>query len=97
MAQHVGYWANDIIYTEGPFVICGGPIGADAGRIECEVKEHYTCSVVHPSIRPLIEKYKSDKPFAKKAEIVDWLNSLTREGKIVCVKSDRGYGVWEAK
>jgi len=91
MAQYVDYWANNITYTEGPFVICGGPIGASVGRIECEVKNHYTCMEPHHSIALLIRTKR--EAGLSKADIVDWLNAEVRAGNIVCTDD----GVWVVK
>ncbi len=91
MAQWVGYYDDNIVYVEGPFVICGGPVGAKVGRIECEFKGHHTCVTPHASVRPLIDTKRRER--VSKAAIVDYLNSEAREGRIVCNKD----GVWVVK
>jgi hypothetical protein len=81
MVQYVGYWDNNVEYKEGPFVLCGPPIGS-VGRIECEVKGHFCPCMVHPSIYKLINHHNWFKNCTK-SYIVDRLNQLVIIGEII--------------
>jgi len=81
MAQYVDYWSDNVQYVEGPFVLCGGPIGGSNLRIECASPHRPHPVVVHMSIYELLEAerqgWRKNKPAA-----VDWLNELVRTGRI---------------
>jgi hypothetical protein len=81
MAQVVGYWQDNVTYTEGPFVVCGAPIGGSR-RIECEEKGHFCPVVVQPSIYRLLEA-RMPNFRSQRCEAVDLLNELVRKGEII--------------
>lgn len=87
MAQRVGYFDNDVTYTEGPFVI----VPANGWRIE--VDHGGRCPVLpHTSIYRRLRRNGMD--FGKTSEdvqasVCDWLNELVRQGKLV--KTDHGW------
>lgn len=93
MAQTVGHYENDVIYTEGPFVI------SDVGgwRIECEIKGHCYPSLPDTSIYVLLQRYKKDfgKTFNKEIaiKVCDWLNSFVAQGRIILAED----GWWNTK
>jgi len=87
MAQYVDYWADNIEYKEGPFVLCGGPIGANS-RLEVERKGHFTCVCPDPSLYPIMRTFQS----LSKEELCDQMNDFVRMGEIV-LKGD----MWVAK
>lgn len=87
MAQKVGYWDNNVKYTEGPFV------GVNAGGWRIEVatglaNEISTPALPHFSIYRLLEIEKGKKPgklqtFEEISIFVDWLNQEVTNGRIV--------------
>lgn len=83
MAQVVGYYDNDVQYTEGPFVICNA-LG-NGWRIEAELKGHHCPVLPDASIYTAAKKFgfvgkTDDKQHA--AYVCDRLNQMVREGKI---------------
>lgn len=83
MAQRVGYFENNVIYTEGPFVMTEA-LYPDY-RIEVEIKGHMCPAFPDLSIYELLEMEGIDwhKGKAEKiAPVVDWLNQKVREGII---------------
>lgn len=82
MAQIVGYWQDNVTYTEGPFVLCGSPHPGSVSRIECEAKGHHCPVMVQFSIYQMLDAkrpgWRKDKCAA-----VDWLNEQVREGAII--------------
>lgn len=93
MAQVINYFSNDIVFAEGPFVICN-PLG-NGWRIEVELKGH-CCPVLPDSSIYVTERSLGlvgktwDKSLAEK--VCDELNEMVRDGKIVL--SDK---VWVEK
>ena len=84
MAQAVGYYDNDVTYTDGPFVLVNAM--GNGWRIEVELKRH-TCPVLpDASIYRLLRSYKlQDHKSRDKTEIersVDWLNNKVKDGSI---------------
>lgn len=84
MAQIIGYFEDDIVLTEGPFVICD-PCG-NGWRIEVELKGHKCPVLPDASIYRIEERLglhgKTNNQ--KQAEMVcDTLNRMVRDGKIV--------------
>lgn len=84
MAQEVGYFEDNVIYTEGPFVICN-PLG-NGWRIEVEAKGVNSPILPHSSIYDLMQKrFKHWGKTNSRAEIVricDALNELVRKDEI---------------
>ncbi len=84
MAQIVGYFENDIVFKEGPFVLCnvGGRF-----RIESEYKGHHCSTLLHPSIYTLLESERNYKPGCRVLREcepdVNWLNEQVHIGRIV--------------
>lgn len=89
MAQEVGYYDNDVTFTEGPFVICrmgppGGPI--TGWRIEAEMKGNL-CPVIPDYSIYQVERMlgmtsgTTDRNLAVK--VCDELNQMVRNGQII--------------
>jgi hypothetical protein len=89
MAQEVGYFEDDVEYTEGPFVIVN-PMG-NGWRIEVELVGHRCPVLTDSSIHEL--RLKNGWPTGKlnskaqAAELCDWLNSKVRDGIIEQVRN----------
>jgi hypothetical protein len=84
MAQVVGYWENNVIYTEGPFVITK-PLG-NGWRIEVELKGHHCPVLPDLSICRLQETFGLRGKVADKdriAFVCDQLNSMVAKTQIV--------------
>lgn len=84
MAQVVGYYENDVTYTEGPFVIVN-PL-SNGWRIECELKGHHCPCLADVSIYPLMRKMGLDgKTFDKDliTRVCDELNQMVKTGEII--------------
>lgn len=84
MAQKVGYFQNDVVFTEGPFVM----VNANGWRIEVSSGSDRGCNCImpHRSIYELADSlgYKGKTPNTEHvAGIVDKLNEFTRTGRIV--------------
>ena len=83
MAQEVPYYADNITYEEGPFVL----VYAGGYRIEAELKGHHCPVLPDVSILHLIEAQFGDSCKSdNKQEIarrVDWLNEMVRAGEVV--------------
>ena len=92
MAQVIGYYENNVTFTEGPFVICN-PL-ANGWRIEVELKGHHCPVLPDLSICRLMESHGwhgKTHDENKAADICDWLNGLVRCGSIVLYGNS-----WEA-
>ena len=91
MAQRVGYFEDNVVFTEGPFVM----VNANGWRIESSDGQEHGCNCVHidRSVRMLAVglgyQGKRDDP-ALVEPIVDKLNKLVREEVIV----QRESGTW---
>lgn len=90
MAQIVGYYENDIIYTEGPFVM----VNANGWRIEVQslVDSFSVCpnSFIYKLLDDQgLERVKCNEK-EKIEKSVDWLNKQVRKGTII-----RGEWGWE--
>ena len=87
MAIHVGYWedAKPEHYAEGPFVICGPPIGNTTRRIEVHSPYAPSCVFIEPEIHRLIEAHHGIdwRSVWGHAAVVDWLNAQVKEGRII--------------
>lgn len=86
MAQVVGYFEDNVVFTEGPFVICN-PWG-NGWRIEVEMKGHECPVLPDMSIYPTIERLglKGKTHDMKQAELVcDLLNQMVRGKRIVLI------------
>lgn len=82
MAQIVDYSENDVVFTEGPFVI----VNANGWRIEAEIKWHRcpalpTTSVFGIMRRLGLDGKTNDKD--KATAVCDALNGMVRAGEIV--------------
>ena len=85
MTQVVGYYDNDVTFTEGPFVLCN-PRGG-GWRVEVELKTH-KCPVLPDRsiyLLTLAQGLMSEKThdFEKASKVCDWLNDQVHNGKIV--------------
>lgn len=83
MAQLVGYFEDNVKYTEGPFVV----VSAGGYRIEVELKEHHCPVLPDLSVYALLQRngfnpHKENR-IEEAEKKVDWLNQQVREGKIV--------------
>lgn len=84
MAQQVGYYENNVEFTEGPFVI----VNAGGWRIEVELKEHH-CPVLPDSSIYRLCGDRLGHPLTKlhfyesAVELCDWLNQEVERGTIV--------------
>lgn len=82
MAQKVGYFQNNVVYSEGPFVMCN--IGG--WRIEAELKGQSCPCACDPSIYELLESQglQAHKCNDEKKIIasVNWLNEQVKMGTI---------------
>ena len=85
MAQSVGYYQDDVTFSEGPFVICNPLLSG--WRIEAQIVGSGTPVLPDRSIYDILSKSMygtgkwNDRATAEAA--CDWLNRLVREGKIV--------------
>lgn len=82
MAQRVGYWDDNVEFTEGPFVV----VGIHGYRIECELKGHHCPVIPDCTIYTFMERlgWKGKTLDVDLAErVCDGLNALVREGAIV--------------
>jgi len=91
MAQVVGFFENDTVYLEGPFVLGAPPIGSTM-RIECESPGVRNSVMVHPTIYEMLDQERPGWR-GNKAAAVDWLNAQTREQRIV-LQELNGYKVY---
>lgn len=84
MAQIVGYYEDNVVFTEGPFVICNPH--TNGWRIEVELKE-YMCpvlpdlSISKPLLKLGMPGKTMDKALAER--VCDTLNQMVRDGEIV--------------
>lgn len=89
MAQTVGYFENDVEYTEGPFVY------STIGRIEAELVGHFCPVLCDNSIFRMLEAERKDygtiRTFEKLEPIIDWLNQQVILDRIICK-----HGTWIA-
>jgi len=83
MAQCVGYYEDDVVYEEGPFVL----VSAGGWRIEAEVKGHKCPALPDLSIFRLIKNhfgdYQKSSNLKKVEERCDFLNKMVKSGDIV--------------
>lgn len=78
-AARVSYWADlEEMPPQGPFIICGGPVGAEVGRIEqVRSPEGRGCPVVlHPKMRAFMKKNNISRGYAGACK----LNELYHKG-----------------
>ena len=92
MAQIVGYFENNVIFTEGPFVL----VDACGWRIEVELVGH-KCSVLpHISIYKIREQLGWGLGKTENMELAirvcDQLNQMVRDGEIILKDN-----IWMAK
>lgn len=83
MAQKVGYFQDDVVFEEGPFVM----VYINGWRIEGEVVGNKCPALLMPSIYALLRKeglyeHKTEDE-DRVAKAVDWLNEQVRLGVIV--------------
>ena len=92
MAQIVGYFEDDVIFTEGPFVL----VDIWGWRIEVELKGHNCPVLPHISIYKIREQLDWDLGKTENTELAtrvcDQLNQMVRDGEIV-LKGN----IWMAK
>lgn len=92
MAQIVGYFQNNVEYTEGPFVY------STIGRVEVELKGHHCPVLCDPSIYHMLQAEREDYRqgahviFEKLEPVIDWLNQQVILGRIQCKEN----GSWVA-
>jgi hypothetical protein len=95
MAQRVGYFQDDVTFTEGPFVM----VNANGWRIEVHNGEDHGCNCVMPALSIYALRKHLGYPEGKfvcadeAATLVDRLNRMVRDGKIVKMGSQ---WVWPA-
>lgn len=83
MAQIVGYFQDDVIYTEGPFVL----VEANGWRIETELEGHRYPVLPDPSIYEL--RYNlgwgpgKTHDFDLAVNVCDTLNQMTKDGRLI--------------
>lgn len=87
MAQKVGYWQDDVDYSDGPFVICSF---FGKSRIEVECKGSRCPIVINSSIRALL--LENGRTTEASNENVDWLNDQVVDDVIIL--SDHGCWIW---
>lgn len=78
-ARHVGYWEDlKEMPEEGPFVVCGGPVGASVPRIEHARGPEGVGSPVmlDMSVYKFMERHKIPRGYAGASK----LNELYRQG-----------------
>lgn len=84
MAQVIAYSDNDVVFTEGPFVLCN-PLG-NGWRIEAELRGAKCPVLPDLSIYDLMKARGwrgKTLEYAKAAEMCDWLNAQVRAGRVV--------------
>jgi hypothetical protein len=83
MAQEVGYFKDNVIYEEGPFVIVNAMF--NGWRIECELKGHKCPVLPDWTIYKLLDNWNCPGKTHKKeaVRICDMLNDQVILGKIV--------------
>lgn len=97
MSQVVKYYQNDVVFTEGPFVCC--QLGSESYRVEaeCKASKNPGCPALPDiSIVRLLEDEGFNSAYTNLkgcAKVVDFLNGLVREGKIILSVD----GWWEVK
>lgn len=85
MAQVVAYFEDNVVFEEGPFVICN-PLG-NGWRIEVELKGHHCPVLPDLSIYKIREKLgwgpgkTEDRELAER--VCNALNQMVRDGKIL--------------
>lgn len=93
MAQVVGYFQNDVVFTEGPFVI----VYAGGWRIEVEQKDKnhpiMTTLSIDRHIKRLGIPYGKTRDQELAATVCDGLNAMVRAGEIVLTD----WGSWVDK
>jgi len=102
MAIQVGYYEGTKEFPIDPATFCEGPFVIvylfGLWRIECEVKGHVTTSLSSLSIYDLVKGEQladwmpgKTESLEKAASLCDKLNSLVREGRIICHPE---HGIW---
>ncbi|OHB20220.1 MAG: hypothetical protein A2939_03370 [Parcubacteria group bacterium RIFCSPLOWO2_01_FULL_48_18] len=84
MAQVIGYFEDNVVFTEGPFVICN-PLG-NGWRIEVELKGHHCPILPDLTIHKLKERLgMSGKTMDRSLteRVCNTLNRMARNGEIV--------------
>lgn len=90
MAQEVGYFEDNVVFTDGPFVI----VEATGWRIEAELKGHRCPALPDTSIFRVEEKlgmYGKTHNRKLAERVCDLLNKMVQRGDIVL--NDRGWWV----
>lgn len=95
MAQIVAYYADNVIYEEGPFVLTHW---ACDWRIEVELVGHNCPVLIDASISNMLVNHgfpligKAPNAYKERLEkVVDWLNNQVKLGRIVNIN-----GQWVA-
>jgi len=90
MAQIVRYYQDNVVYEDGPFVVCDLNTGGWSGwRLQVEVKGLPHPVVPEDSIFDLVESRYGCRYMLKSndreriVEMCDYMNSLVKDGKIV--------------
>jgi hypothetical protein len=97
MAQAVGYFQDDVVFEEGPFVICNA-LG-NGWRLEVEQKGVKYPVLPHGSIYDLVKKRfglngkTNDRDVI--AKICDSLNQMARDKEILLVDGMWAHGRFE--
>lgn len=84
MAQVVGYFENDVVFIEGPFVA----VNANGWRVEAELEGNCCPAFPDLSVDCFLEKEKGIRTgkwvsFEAIAPIIDWLNEQVKAGHII--------------
>lgn len=92
MAQRVGYYENNVEFTEGPFVIVRR---TDRWRIECELRTDAECNCVIPEAS-ILDLFYNERGVRMTwfnelmaEEHCDWLNSQVFQERIIL--HEKGY------
>ena len=86
MAQVIGYHENNVVFTEGPFVICN-PMG-NGWRIEVELKRHHCPVLPDASIYPIQKQFGLDGKTWNQSlaeRVCDRLNQMVQDSLIILV------------
>lgn len=84
MVQVVGYFENNVTFTEGPFVA----VQVNGWRIECEIRGGLCPALPDITIHRMLEKEKGKVPgklttLERLAPYIEWLNEQVKAGRIV--------------
>jgi hypothetical protein len=99
MAQKVGYFENDVVFTEGPFVL----VNVGGWRIEVWNGRDTGCNSVVPGASIYRLKEQLGWPVGKMTNtelaerVCNTLNEMVKSGKIELTIRDNGYHCYQWK